>query len=701
MSRKADNRSIRVVIHCGILCLLLLLCRQPCHAGEFHNALSLQGFTGLLNTPNAAVTKEGTAHLLFSNQKEDKWRDLVPREESYIFSIGLFSFAEIGGRLTEAPGVKRDLSANAKIKLPFSSLRTFLPDIAFGMQDMGGGAKNLQTKYAVATKELWRLRVSAGYGTGPDRMHGIFGGVEFKTFDWLYLIGEHDTKEKNVGVRLVTPEMFGFPVSLQATAKTSLDYRARHTEFAIGLQFPLGADYLNKRTPGAEDGDAQAAQPEGGQEGVIRAVTASGQDDPDGGLERLRQELTDDGFLNVRVGADRAKGLLVVEYENGRYNHNELDGLGVAAGLVVDTVATDFEVIRVVILKKGLPILQVGALIADLRDFLRAGKSTRLYGSLEVTPEVTEDAAVRFIGGGVAASPSRLRSELAVYPGLKTYIGTEVGVLDYLLSVKPDYYLNLWKGAVANARLDVPVSWSENFKDGRVFRNRRESSQADRIMLFQTIRVTPRLLANLGAGMVFHDTYGTVNELMWTPGDGNHRFSLKQAYASSSDPQALYQGNRAWLGSYRYYLGPLDLHLEGTAGQFLDNDRGFSVELKRFFGDTAFSLYYKNSRTEAKANAVRENVQVGGVQISIPLTLRRDMKPSLVQVKGASEWSYAQETKIVAPGSANSVNTSIGVDPQMGYNLERLFTNRDRITEEYIRRHLPRLRDAYLTYRRK
>jgi hypothetical protein len=188
---------------------------------------------------------------------------------------------------------------------------------------------------------------------------------------------------------------------------------------------------------------------------------------------------------------------------------------------------------------------------------------------------------------------------------------------------------------------------------------------------------------------------------MWTPGDGNHRFLLKQAYTSSSDPQALYQSNRVWLGSYRYYFGPLDLYLEGTAGQFLDNDRGFSIELKRFFGDTAISLFYKNSLTEAKTNVNQEHVQMGGVQISIPLTPRRDMKPSLVQVKGSNEWSYAQETKIVTPGNTNSVNTSIGLDPQMGYNLERVYYNRDRLNEEYIWRHIPRLRDAYLTYRQK
>ena len=159
-------------------------------------------------------------------------------------------------------------------------------------------------------------------------------------------------------------------------------------------------------------------------------------------------------------------------------------------------------------------------------------------------------------------------------------------------------------------------------------------------------------------------------------------------------------GNRVYLGSYRYYFGPLDLYVEGTGGQFLDQDRGFLVEVKRFFGDTAFSVFYKNSWTAERANVNSEHVQMGGFMISFPLTPRRDMKPlASVQVRGADEWSYTQQVKIVGPGAANDVNTSIGLDPQPAYNLERVFYNRDRLSEEYIRGHLLRLREANNRYR--
>lgn len=689
------------LVCCVLACLILLAGAHPCLSGDFQNALSLQGFTGLLNTPNAEVTDDGAMATLFTNQKESQWRNRATREDSYLFSVGLLPFFEVGGRLTDAPPDTRDLSANVKVKLPFSSVASYLPDVALGMQDAGGGSALLRTKYLVASETWGRFRLSLGYGDGPDRMKGIFGGLEVRAFDWLYLVGENDTKETNAGLRLITPELFGWPVKLQVTAKTSLDYRAGNMEYGIGLQIPLGREHSGRTAPPRPDEEAKGKpSTEDLASGAAAAPTPAlraaqleeGADVPDD-LQALRQKLVAGGFQNVRVGTDKDAVLLVVEYENSRYDHNELDGLGVVVGIIVDTVSAEFEMLQLVMKKKGLRVLQLSAPLADFRDFLHEpGKLEALTAGLEITRDAAVDDEVGFIGGD--ANPSWLKSELILYPGLRTFVGTEVGNVDYLLSVKPDYYLNLWKGAVVNARWDIPVDWSDDFNDGRAFRNNRKGNQFERLMFLQALNIAPGVMLNLGAGMILHETYGTINEAMWMPGSGEHRFMLKQAYASSSDSQARYQNNKTYLGAYRYYYGPLDLYLEGTAGQFLDNDRGFMVELKRFFGDTAFSVYYKNSRTSAG-----ERVEVGGVQISIPLTLRRDMKPYLLQVKGTDEWSYAQETKIAAAGEANSVNTSIGVLPRIAYNLEHIFTNRDRLSDAYLRKHLLRLREAYQTYR--
>src|SRR5208283_759089 len=73
------------------------------HAGEFHNALSLQGYTGLLNTPNAEVTETGRLDILYSNQKEPQWRN-QNYEDNVFATLGIFPNMELGGRLTAIPG---------------------------------------------------------------------------------------------------------------------------------------------------------------------------------------------------------------------------------------------------------------------------------------------------------------------------------------------------------------------------------------------------------------------------------------------------------------------------------------------------------------------------------------------------------------------------------------------------------------------
>ena len=701
---KDDEPSIsRRIVHIffivtAIVCPLLILSATTGHAADFHKALSLQGFTGIMNTPNAEVTSEGKIYLLYSDQRESQWRAGTRNQDNYLFSAGLFSFAEVGARLTDSADVM-DLSGNFKIKVPFIPQGYYLPDIAFGMQDVSGGSSHLRTSYAVATQELWRLRLSLGYGAGPDRMNGLFGGAEIKALDWLYLLGEYDTRETSVGVRLVTPSVMGYPVNLQVTAKSSLDYKPENLEFAFGLQFPLGRDYRNGTTSrekaGATETPPTQVYPERAAPAKALPTSPPGPGKPGeqtpAALGLLRGKLVEGGFQNVRVGAKEG-ALLVVEYENSRFNHNELDALGVVAGTVVDTMPDGFEAtVRLVMKKKGIRVIQFTAPYGEFRDFLRhGGMVERFSQALRISTDVQDEPGVAFSDG--YSSPTWLRSALLLSPGLKTFVGTELGAFDYLLSLKLDYYLNAWKGAVVNARWDIPLTWSENFDDGGGFRNNREDSRLERLMLFQAIKPAPSVMLNLGGGMLLHDVYGTLNELVWTPGNGSHRLRLSQAYLDGTDNG--YKKNQVYLGSYRYYVEPLALHAEGTVGQFMHNDKGLLLELRRYFGDTSFSLYYKNTKADGG-----ESVQVAGVKLALPLTPRRDLKPGLLQVRGSEEWSYFQETRIVGSGGMNIVDSPSGINPQVLYNVDTAFHNRDRLNEPYIRGNLVRLRNAYETYR--
>jgi hypothetical protein len=696
---------VKLRLHCILFvgCFFLVFSNQASAAQPviFHNALSLQGFTGILNTPNAHVTEEGDFYALYSNQKESKWRNKVTFQDNYLFSIGMFNFIELGGRFFEAPGAGRDLSANVKItSAPLTRNYPLMPVIAAGAQDPSGGAVFLKTSYLVLSEDIWRLRVSAGYGSGPSRMNGLFVGGEFKAHDWVYLLGEYDTRETNVGIRAVMPSFWKVPVSFTATAKTSLDYKPGNFEVAVGLSMPLDFKVRPESSRHEERGTRN-----GENRSEVQGLRHEGKDlnlEPQASilpstsnLQSLRERLILGGFLNARVG--RREKTLVVEYENARYNHNELDALGVVAGIAATAAErTDFETLRIIIRKRDIAMIQVTAPLSQISFFLEKGEVlSSLRETIAISSSIDTDG-VQFLEGG--SNPGLLKSSLVLAPGLSTWIGTEVGVFDYLLSLKPELTTQAWKGAVVNARWDIPISWSDNLEEGKTYRSSRNDAQLERLMLFQGIKLLPDVMVNLGAGMFLHDINGTVNEMTWSPGDGSQRVHLTQAWTEHS---RTHKQNEVYLASYRYYYSPLDLSLEGTAGKFFVQDRGFSMELKRFFNDTAVSLYYKYSVApdDKKWRAV-------GIQFAFPLTPRKDMKPSILQARGADEWSYAQETTL----KNNNVGSNRGnlnflppytlnaaPNPTMG--LLQVYQNRDRLNAAYIKSHLERLREAWLKYK--
>jgi len=711
------------------LVVLVVLYSVACSAGEpaKEPMLSLQGYTGILNTPSAHVNSEGSLQLMITDQRENMWRsDPQNRQENYLMSLGLFSFFELGGRLTEAPGRVRDLSASFKVtSAPLTRGHAYWPVIAAGIQDIGGGANLLQSRYVVISEDLWRFRFSAGYGFSSERMKGGFGGVEFQVHDWVTLLGEHDTRDTNAGIRVVTPEIWKTPVQLAATFKSALNHNPGNIDIAVGVTFPLDFRKKSGSEPEVNKVEARIAaqnrsnnlqspvkqspvpvgtaliSPLSAPSPTMTSITSSSGNTASlvtdsaalsANLDILQKRLAEAGFINVRVG-QRTRRQLVIEYENTIFNHNELDALGVVAGIVSETASVQFEILRIVVKRKGIRVAVVSAPLSDVRDFM----TQQPHHSVELKDSLVFSYDTSIIEDTDFQSEADLfpfpNTSLILAPGLQTFVGTELGVFDYVLSFRPEILSNLWKGGVFQARWDIPVAWSANFDDGNFFRDRRTDPRMDRAMLFQGVNLAPGLMANLGAGLVLHNIYGTLNELTWSSVEGAHRLRGVQAWARDPDTRRTMD---VYLGSYRYLYAPLDLSLEVTGGRFWGQDRGFSLELKRFFADTAVSAYYKNSTT-----AEGKHWQAAGIQFAFPLTPRKDLKLGPIQVRGSDEWSYAQETTLaIGDQKTNDVLTqALAINPQPTPALYRSYYNRDRLNAGYIKRHLDRLREAWLRYR--
>jgi hypothetical protein len=653
--------------------------------------LSFQGSTGLFNVPNALVTAEGTADLLYTNQVDSRWSGRVPWSDTYLASFGLIPFAEGGIRLTEARGAARDLSANLKFQIPF--LPDWAPRIAVGVQDYGGAAPYFRSRYGVLSQDLGPLRLTLGHGRGPDRLKGTFGGVELQVLDWLHLLGEHNTVDRNLGLRLLTPRgWLPGEARLGALVKQTLGSSRRHTDLGFTLKVPLGIRSPRVSDPGSFRGSrpgrpVERIEPPAGPLPFTSPRLAPDLTTPDvrGFLGTLERTLVDQGLENVRVGTQGT--VLVVTYENHRFNHNELDALGLVMGTALASPPASFTAFRVQVLRQQLQVLRVEGPTAPFKAFFAESGSTGLLDCRQLGSllRVSGDPAATDVAWlGPARNGSPLRVRLALYPGLDTAVGTEVGVFDYRLSLLPDLRVDLWKGATLNARWDVPVSWSENYRWEGMFGGKGTRTRLDRVMLQQALPLAPGLVTQFGAGQYEPQVRGWMNETRWAPGSGQHELHLSagQFRPRSGDL------TKVLVGTYRYYLPRLDAVLEATYGSFYNRDHGYRLELRRFFGDTALSVFY-----------ARTTYQIAGFSLSVPLTPRRDMRAGLVQVTGADRWSYGLYSVIRNPVGTNPVVSGLAKTLTTPQGLDQAYANSDRLSAAYLLEHLPRLREAYLRWR--
>jgi len=697
---------------------------------ELHNGLSLQGFTGILNVPSAHVTTEGDLYALYTNQIERKWRSGTPYQDNYLFSAGFFSIIEVGGRLTWAPQVDaKDLSGNLKFTSePFFRKYPYIPVMAFGLQDVGGGAPFFRTKYAVISEDIYRLRLTAGYGTGPDRMKGAFAGGEIKALEWIYLLADYDTKETNVGVRAVLPHFWKIPVSFTATAKTSLDHKPGNIDIAFGFSLPMGFQVREssrqiepKPTETEKRGEESSPTllktpeaPTGGSEiktsGVLPGIEEQGLKKTDlierdsqsktsnsGILEALRDRLIMGGFLNIRVGEKTGK-TLVIEYENNMFNHNEMDAMGVVFGIAATSIS-NFDNLQVIVKRKNIRMMQMTVPFATLKAFIaNERKLDDLKAEMVISSKIDSNSETTFVGGD--ENSNLLATSLMVWPGTTMFLGSDYSPLDYEVSLIVDSFTDLWSGAVLNARWNEPLFWSENFNRPDAFKGYRSKSELNRLMFFQGIKLLPDVMLGVAGGMIAPDLYGTLNELTWKPGDGSNSFWLVQTWAHNEKNDRLYE---TFLATYEYYYAPLDTSLKVRGGQFASRDRGYLVELSRLFRDTTLSFYYKNTTTKNDDRGWHPpHLQAAGFEFTFPLTPRKDMKNYYkMQVRGTDNKVLGAETILASTNEFNMnfvPNVPIALTPRFSASLYFQYLNKGRLSEVYIKSNLARLREAWLNY---
>jgi hypothetical protein len=691
------------------ICLAVGAGPAPARAEGPGGALSYQGFTGLLNTPSADVTPWGRLDAVYTDHLEIRLRETYGgRVHNYMFSIGLLPFFEIGGRLADVPRIGQDrgmmdLSGSFKLQVPF--LPDFLPRLALGVQDFAGKARHFQSAYVVASYSLGPLSVSLGHGWWPSpddtpnrfRMLGVFGGAELRLLEGIHLLADWETEHLYFGFRFVSPDLYGMRLVVMGQTPVLAEHRG--FELGVGLQLPLERhDAAPPRgvAEGEASGAAATSIPEAAADPVPAPETSPAPDtspapetpaDPDTSpasearLRALKRALVDLGFEHVRLGL-RDGGVLFVVYEDQRHNVNALDGLGVVLGTVAWHAPCAIDEAMLVATRERIPVLETRASLAGYRAFLSGdGNGEDAAAALDVrAPQLRYDAAgTEWIAEDLEAS--RVLVRVGFFPLVTQFIGTEVGAFDFALALGVTGTVPLWRGAVLDSLFQVPILHSRNFRDGQRFDIFRPRGGLRDLFFHQTFRLAPEVLNMTSVGRYRFDHYGVFNETTWSPGTGVHGVRARLGYFATRDGLDV---RPIWLGSYRYYLAPLNTVLQATYGQYWHQDRGVTLELAQLFDDVVVRLFYKYTGEHA-----------GGLRLSLPLSPRRDGRPQAIQIRGAERWTTGLQTTMWREDGTNALDPRIAVAPVPTHNVYRAYLNHDRLNRAYVARHLPRLRDAW------
>ncbi|WP_425653311.1 YjbH domain-containing protein [Vibrio campbellii] len=685
----------------GIACSLSLSAFATQITVPVKSLPSNQSFSGLSYTPNAQSLEYGDFSFTFAQGLP--WLQQINELDSLKFSFGLLKGLEATGRIvtddynsncfqTGCGGI-RDLSMSLKYQLPnWWNIDNF--NIAIGVQDLGGAANHFQTNYVVGdyTTNFAPLRFSAGYGISDIElgvMDGAFGGVEYQPFDFIQLTAEYDSVEFNSSVKVFTPEEL---LPYDMTASLSYQIYSGHEPdeqnmWNAALSIPLITDYTRSRAYARNNVSLMEKLPLEQSKADSASISA------------LVSALRNEGFVNIQLGTLNQS--VVVALENRRYNHNQMDGLGVAMGIISSHFGTNSaqemglssDRVELMLLANQKPVVSVQTDATCYQSFVNGSaacddiqfSTKNLSDKLELVEWKTE-----------RVNSGTLDSQLVLSPMVRHGVATEFGVYDYSFAMSSNLYTFLWSGAAVDIRHILPLAESDDFEEGGYFEDSAYENEIDRTMVHQFFRLPYVDVANqVSLGLVKTDYVGARSESAWFSPSGAHTLGLEMSYFQHMDEKDkngyANPDRQTFLTRYTFSIPEWDWQFNATAGEFWKGDVGAKFTTSHWFEDIEVSASYQVT----KFNDTDEE-QFVTVAVKLPLTPWRDMSPGLLQVRGNEAYDFNVSTRV--GNDANYLSTGQGDELVMDNSMLRRYFNRGRYGSGYFEQNKIRMRNAYLRY---
>lgn len=502
-------------------------------AASAADGLTFYGYTGLLNVPTASTTPEGYLDVLYSEASPDGID--YDEDSNFFFSLGLLDRVELAAGLAYARSDGRDrhndLSAAVKgVLIDRYHWMGANWSVAAGWADFSGESENttrFEARYLTSTVEYKTLGLTLGYGAGPDRLDGAFGGIAWSPHKSLTLLADSDSEYHSLGVRL----------AFDASDVVRLYALARQSSADEGAEGYGAGGRFNLRF---------------------------------GRTRRWFQPESGHGLRNVRLGT--SGNFQVVRAENAAYLQRQQDSASAACQRQENDQIVEYWQYRY-----GIPLLRS---ILDCET----GRYTATAWLPQWLPQEPQwQGRAQYPVGLELRLGVEERSFVAADQGRLNYSAAAQG------SVRLQASYGLGAYATYNQRIaeTEPFEPGGAYNFYRTREGMREYAGQLAVHPVNGL-IGVGTLGRTWVNAIEYD-FGHV-EAVYYWGHGNHRTRVVSAEYTPTGSQP-YPTRELLLFSHRYWLDALNTFFEIGGGDYFYGDSGTSLQITRFFGDVSVQLF--------------------------------------------------------------------------------------------------------------
>jgi len=330
--------------------------------------------------------------------------------------------------------------------------------------------------------------------------------------------------------------------------------------------------------------------------------------------------LIEHGFVNV--SASVVGSTITLGYENRRFR-SQSRGLAEVFRLAIPYVSS-YDSLNIVVLHFGKPVLQIHSPTHPLIEYQNRNESAEVWLS-QTTWSIHTKPKMGSNTNAIRQRVPTLRSmDISVGVGTRYVVGN-FGTLDenyrVALDLEPEVRVDLPLGLLGVARWSVPLH--NNLDDNTHVR-------PSLITVNKPIYFKGPTVASVQAGIFTFNRIGVHSTFKRYLADGVFFIVFEGGYTHFTDingriqvPDIEEQSYSIFLAKAAWRYRPLDLELEASYGQFLYQDNGFRIDVRRSVGDHRLGLFAMD--TEVGRNL--------GFQIALAIPPRRYAKPIPFRVR--------------------------------------------------------------------